>query len=76
MSALMYEICSIGGVVVVVEHICDETNRAVWPPMPFEVDRYADDEPVALGVVEGAAEDDVTDEFTTRIFVRTMLAFC
>jgi hypothetical protein len=30
----MYEICSIGGVVVVVEHICDETNREVWLPTP------------------------------------------
>lgn len=35
----MYAVCSIGGVVVVVEHICDETKRAVWPP-PFEVGKY------------------------------------
>lgn len=35
MSELMYAICSIGGVDVVVEHICeDETNRAVDPPLP------------------------------------------
>lgn len=74
MSALMYAICSIGGVVVVVEHICDETNRAVWPLMPFVVDdKYgAAAGPVTL---DWAADEDDDTEFTTRMFVRTRLAF-
>lgn len=75
MSALMYAICSIGGVVVVVEHIWDETNRAVWPPTPFDDAKNDADELIALGVVDGPFDDEVT-EFTTRIFVRTILAFC
>lgn len=77
MSALIYAICSIGGVVVVVEHICDETNRAVWPPpMPFDDDKYVADVLVALDVVDGAVAVDELTEFTTRMFVRTILAFC
>lgn len=80
MSALMYEICSIGGVVVVVEHICDETKRAVWPPTlpppPFDDDKYELEELVTMGAVDGAIEVDELTEFTTRIFVSTMLAFC
>jgi hypothetical protein len=80
MSALIYEICSIGGVVVVVEHICDETNRAVWlalqplpPTPPFDDVRKVVDE--ELGVSDGVVVEDVT-EFRTRMFVRAMLAFC
>lgn len=78
MSALMYEICSIGGVVVVVEHICDETKRAVWPttpPPPFDDDKYVLEVLVTMGVVDGAIEVDELTEFTTRMFVRTIFAF-
>lgn len=37
-SALMYAICSVGGVVVVVEHIWDETRSTDWPPPPLPFD--------------------------------------
>lgn len=76
MSALMYAICSIGGVVVVVEHICDETKRAVWPPLPPFDNKYVLDELVTLGVIEGALGVVELTEFTTRMFVSTILVFC
>lgn len=75
-SALMYAICSIGGVVVVVEHICDETRSEVWPPPPLML--FDDDKNVldTLGVVDGGTVEDVTEGFTTRTLVRTILALC
>lgn len=54
-----------------VEHICDETKRAVWLP-PFDDDKYVF---VALGVVEGVVDVDDT-EFATRMFVSKILKFC
>ena len=75
-SALMYATCSIGGVVVVVEHICDETRSAVWPPLllPFDDVKYV---LVTLDAVAEAIDvEDVTEEFTTRTLVNRILALC
>ena len=72
----MYATCSIGGVVVVVEHICDETRSAVWPPLllPFDDVKYV---LVTLDAVAEAIDvEDVTEEFTTRTLVNRILALC
>jgi cytochrome c oxidase subunit IV len=84
MSALMYAICSIGGVVVVVEHICDETKSAVdcllLPLLLFIVvvvaaaaDADDADEFVVLRVAAAAAA--AAAALTTRIFVTIMFVF-
>lgn len=65
MSELMYAICSIGGVDVVVEHICeDETNRAVDPPLLAVVAEF---EFVVIAVVD-VNDDDDDDELMMRMF--------